>query len=736
MKNSIYIFLYILFYLNLSASAQFIKGKVIDGISKIPLESVLVFSQENMPSTFTNEKGLFSLKVSSLDTVTLYFRRVGYKTDTLKLNKNNFNAFHLLLLKTNQQLKTVEVNANELIGTIEKRNARITEVVTAKDLTKAPCCNLAESFQNSTAVEVNAADALSGAMRLQLLGLEGPYVSLTAENLPTMRGIASTFGLNYIPGPWLESVYISKGSAPVSNGFEGINGQINLEFLKPEKAKRKFLNIYADRMSRTELNAHWVHTKTAKWKGMTFFHVETTPLPWDMNQDKFLDMPLNRQINVYNRWKFNPSDKWMGQLGFRILSENRWGGQTQYQPKLDRGSNQVFGFEMLTSRAELNGKIARLNPLKPWKGFAYTINGSVHSIQSWVGLKRYNGNQLFQQQQMLYQNQINNSNHSYKVGLSFITDFYNETYNDSNYIRKEIVPGFFAEYTEKRKRTEWILSFRTDFHNLFGNFYLPKLFLKWDISNALTFRLNTGKSMRIANIIPENFGLLASSRRLVIIEKPLPESAWSTAISLLYSKKINEKPFSIHVDYSYISFMNQVLADLEQFNTIRIYNANGPSFAQSAQIEFKYEPIEALEIRFGAKTDQVKATYLEGLLQRPFVARYRTVTSLSYATPFEKWKFDLNWQWFGPKRLPNLSDNTALAHYHAWSPRYSLFNIQVTKKFKHLEWYVGGENIFNFHQHNPIIGVGNPFGPYFDAGMIWGPIFGGRWFTGIRLNIK
>ena len=81
-----------------------------------------------------------------------------------------------------------------------------TEVISAAGLCKMACCNLAESFENSASVTVGYSDAVTGARQIHLLGLSGNYTQMLDENRPVMRGLASPFGLSYVPGQWLESI--------------------------------------------------------------------------------------------------------------------------------------------------------------------------------------------------------------------------------------------------------------------------------------------------------------------------------------------------------------------------------------------------------------------------------------------------------------------------------------------------------------------------------------------------
>ena len=98
-------------------------------------------------------------------------------------------------------------------------------LVSSDELLKAACCNLSESFETNPSIDVNFADAISGTRQIRMLGLTSPYILITTENIPAIRGAAQTYGLGFIPGTWVESIQITKGSGSVINGYESITGQ-------------------------------------------------------------------------------------------------------------------------------------------------------------------------------------------------------------------------------------------------------------------------------------------------------------------------------------------------------------------------------------------------------------------------------------------------------------------------------------------------------------------------------
>ena len=105
--------------------------------------------------------------------------------------------------------------------------------ISEQELLNAACCNLSESFETNPSIDVNHSDAVTGTKQIEMLGLKSPYILITEENVPMVRGASQTFGLGFTPGTWIESIQVTKGMGGVINGYESIVGQINTELKKP-----------------------------------------------------------------------------------------------------------------------------------------------------------------------------------------------------------------------------------------------------------------------------------------------------------------------------------------------------------------------------------------------------------------------------------------------------------------------------------------------------------------------
>ena len=688
--------------------------------------------------TSTDAKGEFSMSKSPQNHE-LIISSVGYKTDTLMVHTLDFVTIYLKLQNADLQEVVVKSEAS----TMDRMNPIHTEIITTKALAKAACCNLSESFETNASISVSYSDAVTGSKQIQLLGLSGNYVQTNVENIPAIRGLNTTFGLNYLPGTWLASIDVGKGAGSVVNGYESMTGAINVELAKPDVSEKLYLNFYGNNQGRAEVNLNSAHKINKKWSVGFLTHASTLQTKLDQNNDGFLDLPLYTQLNGINRWKYQ-SDKMMAQFGVKALYEDRTGGQVNFNPDTKGTYTGFYGFGSKTQRYEFFSKTAKLYQSKPYEGLGLIINGLYHDNVSFFGFKNYAGTEKSLYANLIYQNIFGNTNHQYKAGLSYLLDDYNEKYIDSTFKRTGSVPGAFVEYTETiPEKLVLVLGGRVDFHNLYGTRFTPRVHLKYDLNSDTHLRLSAGKGWRMPNAIAENFGMLVNSRQLSVNEVIRPEESWNFGLSLSKDFFLFGQKGTLVLDAYRTDFQNQLIVDMENSDFVRFYNLKGRSFSNSFQAEVNYSPLKRMDIKlayriFDVQNDVKTPTGELTLLPKQFVNRDRLLLNLAYATKFDKLKFDFTWQWNGSRRIPNFSEG----HVHSitspsvFAPAFSNINAQITKAFYKFDVYIGGENLNNFMQKDPILGAKDPFGKNFDASMVWGPVIGRMIYVGLRFKIK
>lgn len=704
---------------------------------KVPLPFVNIYWSGSTIGTVTDENGGFTIYPHLTKSNMLVFSYIGYLNDTLLIGeeKNDLE----IVLNSSRELEEVTVNKRFGGSYISKLNTIKTEVITEEGLQKLPCCNLSESFENNAAIDAGFSDAITGARHIKLLGLAGIYSQMLFENIPFLRGLESAFGLNYVPGPWMESIQISKGTASVMNGYESTTGQINIEYKKPDNSDPLFLNLFANSTGRFEGNAASAVKLGKNWSTMVLAHASTMQNRIDRNKDGFMDIPLAQQINVLNRWNYHSDEKIHAQIGLSLMQESRNGGQMDYNFNKSNNVQDYYGLDIGTRRYRAYGKIGFMYPEKPYKGFGFTTSATLFDQHAFFGLSDYSGRQFSYYANLIYQTIYKTTDHKINAGMSLNYDHFQEIYNEEVFDRTEIVPGTFAQYTYALPdKLTGIIGLRADYHNLYGLFITPRIHIRYDPVHHLTIRGSAGKGFRSASVLSENMGFLATSRTLVFLEDFDIEEAWNYGINVTRDFHLsNQKEVTLSVDFYRTDFINQVIIDVDQdISEIYFYNLNGRSFSNSLQAEISAEPVERFDITLAFRFNDVKATYHGDLLEAPLTSRYKGLMTFAYATKFDKWKFDITGQLNGSVRLPDTRMNPEEYRKPENSPVYPVIHAQASKRFKYFELYIGGENLTDFIQKDPIIASNDPFGDYFDASMVWGPLLGRRFYVGIRLTIE
>jgi outer membrane receptor for ferrienterochelin and colicins len=621
-----------------------------------------------------------------------------------------------------------EISIQEKRGTRMDVTSRVVELITASDLLKDACCNLSESFENSASVDANYTDAVSGARQIRLLGLDGLYTQFTLENMPSIRGLQNAMGLSYVPGPWMSSIQINKGAGSVVNGYESMAGQINVEYKKPQTAEKFFTNLYINQDVRTELNLYTAYNmKNSKWSGMSMVHGLINWLPMDFNKDGFVDNPLVKQVNAMQRFTYMSGKKFNFISAANVTLEDRRSGQLMFNEK-EHVIHNPWKMQLKTVQANVFAKTGFVLNERSSIGLQYKYN--FHDQQGTIGSREYKGREHYGYFNTIYQNEVANGQ-TIKMGLSFQADNVLERLDTFKLKRMELVPGAFVEGSFNfARKVDLVVGIRVDHHNLYGTFFSPRLNLKWNIIHDLSLRLSGGRGYRVSTVFAEHFGFLANNRIVALPAKIQPEIAWNYGASVAYKFFLNYREGLLAVDFFRTDFTNQLVTDIEDPARLSFYNLKGKSYSNSLNVELNYEPVKRFDIKLAYRFEDVKTTYGGILKQVALRPRHKGLVSLEYKLKNNRWRFNTHLTIYSKPRVPQNDFNTT-------SKNMYLVNAQITYTLKKFwEFYVGGENILNQTQAQPIIGLnGYDVTPKFDASLVWGQIRGAMVFAGFRFQI-
>jgi hypothetical protein len=726
-----------------------VKGKVVEVSLKndttVVPGVILVWNKTSIATT-TDKNGDFKLKSSS-ETDRLIINAIGYKSDTIFVSDPS--KLLLLVLKSGVDLQEIQIVYYSTGTEISYLNPIKTEILNERSLMKAACCNLSESFETNPSIDVNFADAVSGTKQIQMLGLSGQYAQITKENMPYMRGLAGNYGLTFIPGTWIQSIQLSKGAGSVVNGYESFTGQINTELQNPEHSDKVNFNAYANENARNEYNLNLSHRLNPKFAVGLLSHASFNPLVQDLNKDGFADIPTGKQYNIMNKYAYNSGKGFEAQFGGSYLKDSRDGGQFIQVIKNYNDTTPLYKIGIDNERWEVYSKTGFVFKNIPATSMGLQLSYLNHDQTNFYGTNNYTGAQKTFYANYIFQGIIKTTDNTYKIGASYLNDDVNETYSLFKYKRTEQVAGTFLEFAHNSTdKFNVVAGIRADYHNYYGLFFTPRLHLRYAFTKNSVARLSVGRALRTANVFADNAYLMASSREWQIESSDLslpyglkPEVGYNYGLNFTQKFKINYRDAYITFDAYLTDFINQVVVDVDNdAQKVLIYNLNGPSYSNTMQFEFNMEPRKRFFVKTAYRYVDTKVNYKQGLLQKTMVSMHRAFINLAYETKNNHWQFDFTTQYNGAKRLPGTTTNPQEYQRPAHSPEF--FNLlgQITYLTKinrsDLHIYLGVENALNYKQSNPIVSSDLPFNKYFDASMVWGPIYGRMLYAGVRFKIK
>lgn len=770
MRKSLFIVLFTILCATLRAQ---ISGVVLDE-NGYPMIGANVYWAGTTNGVATGMDGEFTLMpVKSTNRLVASF--VGCHNDTITV----LNRQPLTIVLIDETVLDEVTITERRMGVIKSRSSAFdTQTIGTEELCRAACCNLSEAFETNASVDVAYSDAATGAKQIRLLGLSGTYVQLIQENTPAVRGLAQNFGLEYIPGPWMSSIQVSKGTSSVINGYEATSGQINVELLKPQTQNPLSINLMFNSELMAEANimggwkiplgqeehTHIHHAGEADehehchheslYTGL-MAHYGQSFMAMDGNHDSFMDMPKIQNANLANRWFYKHGD-YTFQAFVRGLYDRRRGGQYA-----DSIANP-YKIDLNTWRVEGFLKNGYVFDEESGSSVALITAVSYHDLNNTYGQRIWKANQLNAYLNAIYQGNwegggLIDNDHRLSAGVSVNFDKYGEMLHLPSAVlmdlgRWEVTPGIFAEYSYKyAEMLSLVAGVRADYSTRHGFFFTPRMNVRYSPFSWWTLRASAGMGYRSPNAIADNAFVLPSSRALHIAGDIKQERAVNTGVSMTFYIPVGSKELQLSGEYYYTHFLNSLIVDLDQDpHAVQIYNQSdidgAKSFAHCAQVEATMEVLRGWTWTAAFRWTDIRQTTFNAasgeyeLRAKALTNRFKGVITTSYQTPLKKWQFDVTAQFNGISRMPDgfAAYGDFLGGYGTPKPItwYPQLMAQVTKYFRNCSLYVGAENMTNFRQDSPIIDSFHPYSTDFDASMVCGPTTGWKVYVGFRYDLE
>jgi outer membrane receptor for ferrienterochelin and colicin len=723
-----------------------VKGVVLDDEGNPAY--ALVYYKGTQLGTVTNPEGEFSIGIPK-EARWIMVTSTGHFSDSLFIDpaEGTFKEVKFNL-RENSTLGTIHIHEHDGGTHINGKDPQTFQVLTEKELCKAACCSLSESFETNGSVDASFTDGITGTRQIKMLGLDGKYTQILFDNMPAVRGLSSTLGLSFLPGPWINSISIAKGAGSIVHGYEGVTGQINVAHKASTMKENLFVNMYASSAGRYETNILSNQALGEKWNYQLQAHGSSAQKLYDTNSDGFLDNPLVKNYLLRNAWQYTGAKGLRSEFGLSYGQFNTESGQINYYRNQGVVPLTPWISNSKTEHAEFTAKNGYMFDEHGHKSIGSQISIGYNKQHGLYGTRVYEGVQKSARVNLMFANEIAEG-YNITVGASATADDYRESLTSfvGNLNRLETAYGVFGELNANpTERLQIVAGLREDFNNLYGMLFTPRIHARYSITEKTSVKISSGKAYRSPQMVVDHLSALAGNRTWNLpvnatTEYPFGfemEEAVNTGIVLVHNTKLFHRTATLTVDAFHTNFRNQLVADYETAGSFSLYNLSGKSFANAVQTDFTFSPIKRSEIRLAYRWLDAQTTYTEGLKERPLVAKHRVFVNLAYATKenakSQKWNFDFTARWLGPQRLANQT-NVEIAN-SIYSPGYWTLNAQISFFAKeNLEFYAGGENITGYMIHHPIHLSENPNSEFFDASQVFGPMFGANYYVGLRWRI-
>lgn len=735
-----------------------------------PLPGAYVVWKSTGQGTATDAHGFFRLQGVEGDTLVASF--IGLKTTELPFIGQEYVE---IPLGEGFQLNEAEVVAKGPSTSVSLLDPLVVQSLGRDELCRAACCNLSEAFETNAAVDASFTDAVTGTKQIRMLGLDGKYTQIMFDNMPGARGLNVLQGMKFIPGEWVDQIHIGKGAGSVTLGHESMTGQINVGLRDADLEEGLIVNGFLNRAGRYEMNTVSRHDVSRRWKSALLTHGEWADRINDGNGDGFQDNALSKDIVLRSSWKYTGDRGLRGEYAVTAVTQEKNAGQLPLMG--DEGSSVLWLADQMVDRVSFTGKTGYVFPGDDGRSLGSQVSVGRHDQELTFGPYRgYVADQQFARLNLLYQSKTGRGD-DLVVGISAKSDQYGQAILQSDAFpdsvgvdgarveRNETVAGAFLEWTVKRERWDVILGLRSDIHDTFGAFVTPRLNARWSVTDAMTLKAAAGKGWRTSVPLAEFAGVWASNRRWIFPElgsvDPFrglrPEESWNMGLNLLTKFTLGFREASFNLDTYRVDFSNRVFVDLDTPGEALV--RQGMSQSRSVQAEFWWDWTKRLDVTVAYRWVDASSDYgdFAGYRQDPFVARHRGFTTIAYGSRMDdkghQWRADVTFQVTGPQRLPwtrfeNQPGVDPGYDRPEEAPTFVTGNVQISRDFDEgQQIYVGIENVTNYRQAEPIVGMdysggpgdvqtlsGGPVAddPLYDASFVYAPIFGRNFYAGVR----
>jgi outer membrane receptor for ferrienterochelin and colicin len=566
-----------------------------DAGSGEPLSNVSVLLKSTGKGSSSDANGKLVLKNISNGKHLLIFSSIGYKEQILEFTfplAKSDSAITISMESEEKEIEQVIISSSRTDTRIENTPTRV-EVLGAEEVDEesgVKPSHIASLLGDVAGIQSQQTSAVSGNTELRIQGLPGNYTQILRDGMPLFGGYAGSFSILQIPPLDIKQIEIIKGASSTLYGGGAIAGMINIISKKPKPGvKERSLMINQTSLQETNLNIY-LSERTGKM-GFSFFSGANYQKQKDINNDGFTDVGRLEGAFIHTTLYYYPNEKNTVSLGVNSNYEDRIGGDIEVVDGYPSNFHQFY-IQNQTYRNTLDlvwdNKISKTDHFM----FKATTSNFNRNITTHIFGMKARQRSYFSEASYVKKS----GKHDVVAGINFTGENLKKRLPDSTLISNFnfFTVGFFLQ-DDWRIHPKLTLQsgLRSDFHNIYKAFVLPRISLLYKISHSVNMRLGGGLGYKI----PTVFDSEVDERDYAKL-KPLTnvKAERSTGINwdVNFKKNIGKVGLTLNQSF-YLTQIEHPLLLQKTTSTISYFNAAKPLSTKGFEtwIQISFEGLEA-----------------------------------------------------------------------------------------------------------------------------------------------
>ncbi len=682
-----------------------------DAGTKEPLADVSVLLKGSGKGATSDANGKVLLKNIPAGKQVLVFSSIGYKEQSIEINFPISGKDPLVVITLEPEEKEIEkviIASSRTDSRIENTVTRV-EVLGAEEVEEesgVKPAHVANLLGDVAGIQNQQLSAVTGSTDLRIQGLPGDYTQILRDGLPLFGGYAGSFSILQIQPLDLKQVEIIKGASSTLYGGGAIAGLINIISKKPlqDVPERSLLLNYS---TLKEYNLNLYLSERNKKQGYTFFSGGTFQKQMDKNRDDFSDVARVEGIFLHPTFFFYPNEKNTFSIGVNSNFEDRKGGDMLVLADLTSSRHQFFIQNQSyrnTIHAIWDNRISRTDK------FTMKANMSTYKRNITTNVFSMKARQISFYTEASYVKK--KEKHDVVAGINLNGDVFKKHLPDTTPIRNYhyFTLGLFIQDDWKIHPKFTVEGgLRSDFHNKYGVFLLPRISLLYKLNRQLTTRLGGG----MGYLVPTVFGDELDERdyaRLQPLINIKAERSSGINWDINFKKTMGDVSVTINQSF-YITQISHTLVIQKTGSSISWYNEVKPIVTKGIEtwLQVAYEGMEAY-LGYTITDAQKKYDPVHPYLELSARNKFASVISYEFSKHF---RGCIEASYTGRKYLEGGSR----------SPSFLIAAAMLQYKFSRFSFVLNCENLFNYRQtKKESIALPPTVNPRFK--QLWAPIDG------------